>query len=228
MDSEEVSKVSSQRVLVLGGSRGLGLAVSGQYADSLVCSRKSEISIDLSKPESVQQTLDLVSTFKPDIIFYVAGGGPHGDFFSKPLHSHKWAYQVNYFSPLALAYELIEQKYKGVFVYIGSAIAERSNSNQSLSYSQSKKMAKESLLSIQENRLKIRIYSPPYMNTRMLTKNAWPRIEASDLVIEPDVVANRLVQWLEEERELPKRDSDVRHFDWLERFTYDIPEGREL
>lgn len=227
MCSEVKSKISGTRVFILGGSRGLGRALAGQFSDVLVCSRKSDLSIDFSRPESAVLIMKEVESFKPDIIFYVAGGGPHGDFLSKPLHSHQWAYQVNYFTPIALAYALIEQKYQGDFVYIGSAVAERSSSNQSLSYSQSKKMAKQSLLATPEKSLKVRVFSPAYMDTDMLTKNAWPRIEAPELVIKPEKVAEELVAWLLK-NECSKGNSDVRHFDWFKRFTYDIPKGKEL
>ncbi len=227
MSTNLYSNLTVSKPLVLGASRGLGLEVLRRFPDAVGCSRKSENSIDFSKEGAVSAILELIKVHNPDAIFYVAGGGPHGDFFSKPFHSHKWAYQVNYFTPVALAYELIAQNYEGVFVYIGSAIAERSESNQSLSYSQSKKMTKQSLLSLHEKDLKIRIFSPPYMNTGMLTKNAWPRTEAPDLVIEPVKAAEKLTDWLGD-LSLSKGDSDVRHFDWLEEFTYDIPSNREF
>lgn len=220
------SKVINRKVLVLGGSKGLGLALCGRYSDAVPCSRNADISADFNKMDSINKVVSLLEEYKPGVVFYVAGGGPHGDFFSKSFKSHQWAYQVNYFTPIALAYTLIEKKYKGTFVYIGSAIAERSNSHESLSYSQSKKNAKQSLLSLNEKDLKVRVFSPPYMNTEMLTKNAWPRIEAPHLVLEPEDVAEELTQWLENNKAAPvvsKRGFDVRHFDWLEHFAYDIP-----
>lgn len=227
MSTNLYSNLTVPKPLILGASKGLGLEVLGRYPDAIGCSRKSDNPIDFSKSDAVEKVMALIKCHKPDAVFYVAGGGPHGDFFSKSLQSHKWAYQVNYFTPVALAYELIAQGYGGAFIYIGSAIAERSESNQSLSYSQSKKMAKQSFLSLDEKALKVRVFSPPYMNTGMLTKNAWPRIEAPELVIEPGKVADELVSWLAD-LGCSKGDSDVRHFDWLERFTYDIPLNREL
>ncbi len=125
MSTNLYSNLTVSRPLVLGASRGLGLEVMSRFPDAVGCSRKSENSIDFSKEGAVSAILELIKVHNPDAIFYVAGGGPHGDFFSKPFHSHKWAYQVNYFTPVALAYELIAQNYEGALVYIGSAIAER-------------------------------------------------------------------------------------------------------
>ncbi len=223
------SNLTVFKPLILGASCGLGFELLNRYPDAVGCSRSLKNSVDFSKQEAVKKVMKFFHDHEPDAIFYVAGGGPHGDFFSKPFSSHRWAYEVNYFTPIGLVYELMARKYNGVFIYIGSAIAERSTFDQSISYSQAKKMAKQSLLSIEEKKLKVRIFSPPYMNTKMLTKNAWPRIQAPELVLEPREVVDKLIKWLKN-LESFKGKFDMRHFDWLENFKYDIPlnKKREL
>lgn len=213
------------KVLILGGSKGLGKSIAKFFKFPIRVSRQSDLSIDFSTTDAVSKIMRLVEVEKPKVIFYSAGGGPHGDFFSKNMESHMWAYHVNHFTPIALAYELIKIKYDGVFLYVGSAIAERSNSEQSLSYAFSKKMSVKTLLSIPEKTLKIRVFSPPYMNTGLLPPKAWPRVETPKLVVEPDLVAKKMMSWLEAGSE---RGSAVRHFDWIDEFEYSIPEVKEI
>lgn len=219
--------MKDKRALILGGSRGLGKSVAKHFEDATIVSRKSEHSIDFSKAESVEKIMKLVVEEKPEVIIYNAGGGPHGDFFSKSMQSHMWAYQVNHFTPIALSYELRKKEYKGLFVYVGSAIAERSESDQSLSYSQSKKMSLKTLLAVPGKTLKIRVFSPPYMNTGLLPPHSWPRLEAPELVLEPELVAEKLIDWLESES-VAEGNSAVRHFDWLKEFEYNLPKDKEI
>lgn len=212
------------RTLVLGGSRGLGKALMDLNPDSLSVSRASKDPVDLSKENSAKTVLEIVQSFSPNRIFYVAGGGPHGAFFEKNMKSHMWAYSVNLFTPIQIIYGLIEQGYEGEFIYIGSAIAERSKSSQSLSYSSSKTSAKNIILSHQSKMLKTKVFSPPYMNTDLLPKGSWPRQEFPDLVVEPLKVAEVLLDWLDDQN----GDIDSRHFDWIDRFDYTLPEDKDL
>lgn len=212
------------RTLILGGSRGLGKALVDLIPDSVSVSRTSKERIDFSKEESAKAVLALVGHLKPQKILYVAGGGPHGAFFEKSMKSHRWAYNVNLFTPIQILYGLIEQGYEGEFIYIGSAIAERSSSLQSLSYSTSKKSAKDIVLSHQSKLLKTKVFSPPYMNTALLPGGSWPRAEVPDLVIEPSEVAKVLLDWLGDQN----GDKDPRHFDWMERFDYSLPKDKDF
>jgi len=212
------------RTLILGGSRGLGKALIDRIPDSLSVSRASGESIDLSKVDASVQVLKTISSFQPDRIIYVAGGGPHGAFFEKSMKSHTWAYNVNMFTPIQILYGLIDQNYEGDFVYIGSAIAERSKSVQSLSYSTSKKSARDIILSHKSKSLKTKVFSPPYMNTDLLPQGSWPREEHADLVVQPAKVADVLVDWMSGQN----GDSDSRHFDWIERFDYTLPKDKEI
>ena len=256
--------------LILGGSQGLGLSLKTKLnAQSM--SRTEEHRVDLSKPNSLDQVKNFLEKRDPfETIIYCAGGGPHGDFFSKSPQAHKWAFEVNYFRPIDLAYYLRSIHFTGFFIYIGSAIAERSNSLKSLSYSQSKKAALKALLTLKEEELKVRVFSPPYMNTRLLPPKAWPRVEeqrhhvshhtphdtphdtphhtshhtsdvapapdaapdaapdrASHLVLEPHQVADVLLSWIRGDLS-QSGSSDPRHFDWMDRFLYSLPEGKEF
>ncbi len=114
-----------------------------------------------------------------------------------------------------------------LFVYVGSAIAERSKSIHSLSYSASKKLSVEALLSHPYSDFKSMVFSPPYMNTSLLPQNSWPRREAPELVLEPDFVAKKMIFWIEENFN-SDRDFNVRHFDWIKEFDYDLPHNKDI
>lgn len=222
-------KKEMKNVLILGGSKGLGKTIKDEFGDkALSVSRSDEVKVDLSKPESLETLKEIIDATSFDVIFYCAGGGPHGDYFSKPSHAHEWAYQVNFFRPTEIAHYLKSISFKGLFVYIGSAIAERSVSKKSLSYSMSKKSSLFTLLLMPEQDLKVRVFSPPYMNTALLPKNSWPRVEASELVLETKEVADELLSWISGDIATPSGGSDPRHFDWIKRFTYSLPEGKEI
>lgn len=226
-------KKSFHESLVLGGSRGLGQSLFQKLSKQHKCvalSRSTDPKLDLTQSDSMQIFKKEVQENSFSHIFYVAGGGPHGPFFDKPLHSHKWAFELNYFKPVEIAYYLKSILFKGVFVYIGSAIAETYSSSQSSSYSLSKKSAVKTLLSLSEKDLKVRVFSPPYMNTSLLPPKAWPRLENPELVIEPNMVAKVLIEWILDslnESLDPSKTFDPRHFDWLQSFTYNLPNRKD-
>lgn len=241
INSKQWSNIKQQKSLILGGSKGLGLSISEYlkntgYFENIRClSRRSTIeSLDFSKPDSLSQIKKHIFDFKPELIFYVAGGGVHGPYFSKPSHSHRWTFEVNFFRPTEIAEHLKNIKYQGTFVYIGSAIAERSHSKTGLSYSESKKLALKTLLSLKESELKVRVFSPPYMDTALLPQKTWPRLEAPHLVLSPDQVAAELLKWLNGNKandfhnKTLSENSDPRHFDWMQRFKYDLPIGKDI
>lgn len=206
---------------ILGGSRGLGAALADKVP-SKIFSRTKGIQVDFSKKESVDVILENYKKDKPSKIFYVAGGGPHGHFPTKSFKSHQWAYDLNYLTPLQLLFSLQKINFKGDFVYIGSAIAERSQAFTSLSYAQSKKMAKQSFLTFTDFR--VFIFSPPYMDTGLLPPNSWPRKEYPELVVSPVKVATVLLDWLSKQQ---NGSDDKRHFDWIQEFDYIIPKEKE-
>ena len=65
------------------------------------------------------------------------------------------------------------------------------------------------------------------MNTGLLPAHSWPRLEAPELVVEPDLVAEKMLNWLEAGPG-SEGDSDVRHFDWLKEFEYNIPKDKKI
>lgn len=233
INSDSWSKIRHQKSLILGGSKGFGRAISGHLVNSKELSRSSRVeSVDFSRPESLSKIIRHMDDYSPEFIFYVAGGGVHGEYFSKPMHSHRWTFEVNFFRPIEIADYLKHTGFQGIFVYIGSSIAERSDSKNSISYAESKKLALKTLLSLDESELKVRVFSPPYMDTALLPKKAWPRLETPDLVLNPKKVAKVLLNWLSES---PLKDTktlsenfDPRHFDWMQRFTYSLPTEKDI
>jgi short-subunit dehydrogenase len=220
--------------LVLGGSRGLGKSLcqvlSKNKEECLALSRSTDLKLDLTQSDAMNIFKSSVQENNFSHVFYVAGGGPHGPFFDKPLHSHKWAFELNYFKPVEIAHYLKSISFKGVFVFIGSAIAENRTSSKSLSYSLSKRASVKTLLSLSEEELKVRVFSPPYMNTSLLPLKAWPRLENPELVIEPNKVAEVLIEWLHDPLNASLSLSetfDPRHFDWSRSFTYTLPERKD-
>jgi len=228
INSHNLSKIRHQKSLILGGSKGLGCSISGCLPNSKSLSRSSSVeSVDLSQPASIALVEKHLLSFGPDLVFYVAGGGVYGEYFSKPMHSHRWTFEVNFFRPTQIADLLKKSGFKGKFIYIGSAIAERSESLKCISYSYSKKLAVKTLLSLSEEDLKVRVFSPPYMDTDLLPKNSWPRLESPQLVLNTQVVAAELLKWLAEDSSKDfktlSEDFDPRHFDWIQRFKYTLP-----
>jgi len=224
---------SRHESLVLGGSRGLGQSLNQALSKQQKCvalSRSTDPKLDLTGSDSIEIFKNTVQENNFTHIFYVAGGGPHGHFFDKPLHSHKWAFELNYFKPVEIVYYLKSISFKGTFVYIGSAIAENYSSSKSSSYSLSKKAAVKTLLGLDEKELKLRVFSPPYMNTSLLPPKAWPRLEKPELVIEPNKVAEVLIKWILNPFNESIDQSETfnpRHFDWLNRFTYNLPNRKD-
>ena len=96
------------RIVILGASRGFGRALSLQISIDypkgmqLLLSRQQPapgIQVDLSKSEGQERSWREILNFRPSHILYVAGGGPFGNFYAKPLHSHEWTLEVNFLSP---------------------------------------------------------------------------------------------------------------------------------
>lgn len=206
--------------LILGGSRGLGRSIFESFGGQVV-SRKQGLKIDLCQEGAVTEVVNWVCEHQPSYVFYVAGGGPHGAFFKFQEKDHDWAFRLNYWTPRQIFLDLKTKSYSGEFIYIGSAIALRSESLSSLSYNLSKRAATAFFLS-----QGARVFSPAYMDTNLLPKRAWPRKLCPELVVAPDKVADVMQKWLKDAE--PFRLSNLRHFDWMEAFEYSLPKGKEI
>ncbi len=192
-----------EKIFALGASRGLGLAVVNRLKgeNEIFCvSRKSpEFKLDFSKPDGQRRVLDLISEKKPERVFYFAGGGPFGEFHLKEWKDHQWALEVNFLFPARLLHAVLAAS-AGVkqIVFVGSLIAENKAHPFGASYGAGKSALRALIDSINKEArqsVDIRLFSPGYMDTEMLPKNAYPRREGLRL-LSPDFVAEKFCDWV--------------------------------
>lgn len=202
-----------EKTAILGASRGLGaelvktLKADGGVSSFFLASRKIEpfksatihqISCDFTKSEDQAKLFEALKTFSPTLLLYVAGGGPYGEFLTKSWRDHAWAFELNLLFPAKLLHfagSNLENLKEALF--IGSDIAEAKADPRAASYSASKHGLKGLLMSIAEEKpqIKVRLYSPGYMDTSMLPPNAKAR-QSGQVIHKPAAVAQDIVQWL--------------------------------
>lgn len=205
----------SERILVLGASRGLGaelvrgLCGLGPSMSVLGVARKEPLlhqlttecngqfkakGLDLSHPDSWPILDKILSEFSPTRIFYVAGGGPFGAFGEKSFSAHQWAWRVTFETPAFLAHRLLQSHDHTPLILVGSSVCENRADAKASSYS----AAKHALLGLykslreEEPRWDLRLYSPGYMDTSLIPPNAKVR---SKTLWDPKVVAGDLLTW---------------------------------
>lgn len=211
-----------EKIVLLGASRGLGWQVALEFSKTVkqfVLSSRDELALnqlskklkdndacaevkvcDFTKSTALTDTLSMLEDFCPTRIFYFAGGGPFGEFESKDWKDHKWAFDVNFLFPTQLIYEVLKnQRLVNLkqIVCIGSYVAESSPDPMAASYCASKHALKGLLSSInkeEEKKIEICLFSPPYMDTKMLPPNAHPR-KGKNKIISPEFAASKLVSW---------------------------------
>lgn len=137
--------------------------------------------------------------------FYFAGGGPYGAFADKQFKDHQWAMRLNFEYPAFLLHSLMTlQKSLNNPIqmnFIGSDIAESQPDPFASSYCAGKHALKGLISSILQESwptkslIDLRLFSPGYMDTSMLPKQAWPR-QVENLVADPHVVAKTLLDWI--------------------------------
>lgn len=190
------------KVFIIGGRRGLGLAIAQEWRRAYpldrvkVSSRRPEAQVicDLSSEKSVEDLLLFLDTEKPQRVFCVAGGGPYGEYVSKQWKDHRWALEVCLMAPLRIAHHCLQAPWCEQLVFVGSAIAESSPDRHAASYSS----AKHGLIGflktvVQESTKDIRLFSPGYMATEMLPPNAAKILGSS--VLDPQQVAVAFREW---------------------------------
>jgi len=194
-----------ERIAVLGASRGLGAAffdhvksVHSQYLWFL-SSRKigsQGFPWDFSKPEGYSQLLGHILEFKPTRLFYFAGGGPYGPYSTKQWKDHLWAWNVSYLCPAYILHGLMSEGQCHQFVVIGSAIAEDQGDPRAPSYAAAKHGLRglHSSVVLEDPPMDFRLFSPAYMDTDLLPKNAYPRQQGKAL-LDPMFVAKELWKW---------------------------------
>ncbi len=204
------------KIAILGASRGLGAAlVQHIHLESpesvlILFSRDLEKlkslgsqldwiqPADLSKTEDQKKIIQALKEFMPNIVYYVAGGGPFGRYEEKDWKDHAWAFEVNFLFPAKLIHELLsEQCFKPdlrKIIVVGSAIAGQKPDPKASSYAASKHAIRGLVHSIQQENpvVEVELFEPGYMDTSMLPQNAWPRQQG--LVRNPNEEARKLWQ----------------------------------
>lgn len=209
------------RIAVLGSSRGLGRAfikVGNDLfpgAEVLAVARKRELleevaaessnlsvevlQADFASSEGQNKTLAALKEFRPERIFYFAGGGPFGAFGAKGWKDHQWAFEVSFLFPARLVHEVLqwpEDRRPHQLVWIGSAIAEEKADPMGTSYAASKHalLGLHRSLTAEGSSIDLRLFSPTYMDTEMLPSNSYPRRMGLKLV-SPEDAARALWDW---------------------------------
>lgn len=187
------------RIAILGASRGLGAELAQhihkEAPDSvLLLSSRKEAPLkilaragdwvavsDFSNTDQQEKLIATLRDFKPETLFYVAGGGPFGAYEGKEWKDHLWAMEVNLLFPARVLHALMaEVELRGAIrkiVFVGSAIAGQRPDPKASSYAAAKHGLRGLITSIQAERpsVDIQLFEPGYMETDMLPRHAWPR-----------------------------------------------------
>ncbi|MFN7905432.1 MAG: SDR family NAD(P)-dependent oxidoreductase [Pseudobdellovibrionaceae bacterium] len=143
--------------------------------------------VDFSKQEQWAGFLEKLISHKVQKIFYFAGGGPYGGYATKQTSvpsdkwpSQSWSHHVSFLFPAFLIHHGLSHFQQMVFV--GSSVAEIRPDPYAAMYCASKHGLKGLIQSVQKEAEQgkgftdLRLFSPGYMDTDLLPKNAWPRI----------------------------------------------------
>ncbi len=189
-----------ERWAIIGASRGLGFefakVAKAQYPGiELFLASRSLNQFDVSKEDLFEINAETIAQFNPHRVFYFSGGGTYGSFHKYEWKDHKWTMNVNFLFPSFLILYL--QKFKGRIkqvVLTGSKIAEQSADPNAAMYCAAKHALKGLVDSISEedSPIKITLFSPGYMDTQLLPKNASPKQQ--DLAVHPQYFAGQLLQ----------------------------------
>lgn len=202
-----------KKVVILGASRGLGFELAQlalqkglQEKDLLLVSRKimdsplknaMKFNSDLSKSEESEGLILKIKEFSPDYIWYCAGGGPHGLFANKEWKDHHWALQVSFYTTAKIIYNFLKGDFTKCqqFVAVGSNIAENKPDKMAASYCAAKHALRGlvTTLQLEYPEHDLRLFSPNYMDTSLLPKNAFPRQQ--NKTDDPKLVAECFLNW---------------------------------
>ncbi|MCB9025740.1 MAG: SDR family oxidoreductase [Bdellovibrionaceae bacterium] len=203
------------RIALLGASRGLGYEVaklSLNFNELLLSSRKLEplqtlvedkkntelYSCDFSLNSAVLDLVKKIKQFQPHRIWYFAGGGPFGNFGEKNWQDHQWAWQVSFLTPALLLHSFLKENFLECeqIVFVGSSVAEDQADPKAASYCSAKHALKGliSTVNLESNNKDIRLFSPSYMDTKLLPPNAYPRQQGKK-ILSPTLVADVFWNW---------------------------------
>jgi short-subunit dehydrogenase len=198
-----------EKVAIIGASRGLGAqllrAVPATIPILAVARNEDRLSqlqkkmgahvqicaVDVTK--DFDKLLTSLRTFQPTRIFYLAGGGPHGDFQKKAWKDHVWAWEVTFLAVARLIHALLNDTPPQI-ILCGSAVAESDGDAKASSYASAKHALKglfESLR-LENQSVDVRLFSPGYLDTELLPKDALVRYKG---VWNPEIVARKLWDW---------------------------------
>ena len=203
--------MKKEKIFIIGARRGLGQEILGQWrakfpSDAIAASSRREFSadgvqplvFDLSLPQQTEELLVSLSNFAPTKVFYVAGGGPYGDFAEKNWKDHLWALQVSLLSPLRVLHFCLNLPSVQQIVVVGSAVAESQPDPGAASYAAAKHGLKGCISSLQgEVRKDVRLFSPGYMSTEMLPIQAQARLGQKRSIDSAEMVAKLFIEWVQ-------------------------------
>lgn len=201
-----------ERAVILGASRGLGAELA-KFACDRMCpvmgfGRKKEMLAaiqeqyplfeyrvtDFSRANGQDEALRYLLEADYHKVFCVAGGGPYGPFHERAMKDHDWAWEVSFHFPARVAHALLSAKKRVQLIFVGSAVAESAPDLGAASYCAAKHALKGlfSTLRLESPGFDVRLFSPGYMDTDLLPKNAAVRQRG---VYDPKQIAVELWDW---------------------------------
>lgn len=201
-----------ERVLILGASRGLGAELVkhichlgfptfgyGRKVQPLNALRESYPLFsykvaDFSTRTGQDEVLRDLITENYSKVILVAGGGPYGPFHEREMKDHQWAWEVTFHFQARVLHALAVAGRQSQVIVVGSAVAEAAPDPLAASYCAAKHALKGLVLSVRAENpgWDIRLFSPGYMDTELLPKNAAVRQRG---VYAPAQVAQELWTW---------------------------------
>jgi short-subunit dehydrogenase len=203
--------VKKEKIFIVGTRRGFGQELIKQWRehfpeDALAGSSRREFTapgaetfvFDMSVTTQVNELLKVFESYGPTKVFYVAGGGPYGDFAEKNWKDHLWALQVSLLSPLQVLHFCLKLPSVQQVVLVGSAIAESQPDPGAASYAAAKHGLKGCVSSLQgETSKDVRLFSPGYMSTDMLPAEAQAQLRPKAPIDSPDLMAKLFIDWVQ-------------------------------
>lgn len=151
---------------------------------------------DLAKPEGQEQAVKFLLSGEPvERVFVVAGGGPYGAFHERPWAAHEWCWALTFQFPARVVHALLAgTRPLPQVILIGSAIAENAADPRAASYAAAKHALRGLYASIRAEApdWDLRLFSPGYIDTEMLPKNAAVRQKG---VYSAALLAQELWEW---------------------------------
>jgi len=197
-----------KKILCIGARRGFGKAIADLLTNSARVFRTSrkyqetefEWPFDATDEKSRAVLLEKIRRTEMEKVFYFSGGGPFGGYGAKEMKDHLWAWKVNFETPAFLLHSFLSESKFHVeqVVFVGSAIAESQADPGAASYAASKAALRGLITSVQKESppFDLRLFSPGYMDTEMLTPNARPR-QGQGVLHQPVEMAVQFLKWTE-------------------------------